>query len=101
MKEYFLYALTFLYGIGGIITFIGFFPTIKDLWNKHPSANTSTYVIWTTTTFFTSLYGFFILQNFVFNIVINLQLVACLIVLILRLRIKKKIKAEHVLTPHS
>lgn len=101
MKEFFLFVLTFLYGIGGIVTFAGFFPTIKDLWHKKPSANTSTYAIWTTTTFFTSLYGFFILQNLVFNIVINLQLAACLIVLILRLRLKKHVKANHVLTPHS
>ncbi len=101
MKEYFLYILTFLYGIGGIITFSGFFPTIKDLLHKKPSANINTYAIWTTTTFVTSLYGFFILQNLIFNIVINLQLAACLTVLILRLRLKKHVKADHVLTPHT
>ena len=101
MKEYFLYILTLIYGIGGVVTFIGFFPTIKDLWNKKPSANVSTYLVWTATTFFTSLYGFFILQNLVFNIVINLQLLACLIVLILSLRLKKNVKVGHDITPHS
>ena len=101
MKEYFLYALTFIYGIGGLVTFAGFFPTIKDLWHKKPSANASTYIIWTTTTFIASLYGFFILQNLIFNLVVNLQLAACLTVLILRLRLKKHIKDEHILEPRS
>lgn len=101
MKETFLYILTVAYGMGGLVTFAGFFPTIKDLWHKKPSANASTYTIWTITTFLASLYGFFILQNLVFNIVVNLQLAACLTVLILRLRLKKHIKAEHVLNPHS
>jgi len=80
--------ITFLYSIGGIITFIGFVPTMIDLWNKKPSANVNTYIIWGITTFFTSLYGFFVLQNLIFNIVINLQLFACIVVLILRIRLK-------------
>jgi uncharacterized protein with PQ loop repeat len=88
MKENLIYILTFLYGIGGIVTFAGFIPTMIDLWKKKPSANIITYVVWTTTTFITSLYGFFILENLVFNIVINLQLLACLTVLILRVRLK-------------
>ena len=88
MKEQFIYILTFIYGIGGIVTFTGFIPTMIDLWKKKPSANITTYIIWTTTTFATSLYGFFILQDLVFNIVINLQLLACSIILILSLRLK-------------
>ena len=87
MENYFITALTFLYSIGGIVTFLGFFPTMKDLWQKKPSANTSTYIVWTITTFFTSLYGIFILKDLVFIAVINLQLLACLIVLILRIRL--------------
>lgn len=89
MQTFFLTGLTALYGIGGIMTFLGFMPTIRDLWNKKPSANIGTYWIWATTTFITSLYGFFILQNLIFNIVINLQLLACVIVLFLRLRLPK------------
>jgi len=61
---------------------------MKDLWNKKPSANISTYVVWTITTFFTSLYAIFILKDLVFIIVVNLQLLACLLVLILRIRLK-------------
>jgi len=101
MEQYFIYTLTFLYSIGGIVTFSGFFPTIKDLWKGKPSANVHTYAIWTVTTFFASLYAIFVVKDLVFSLVINLQLVACLIVLILRLRLKKHVKAEHVLTPHS
>ena len=88
MKEQFVYILTFIYGIGGIITFAGFIPTMIDLWKKKPSANITTYIVWTATTLVNSLYGFFILQNLVFNIVINIQLFACLVVLILRIRLK-------------
>ncbi|PJA48286.1 MAG: hypothetical protein CO170_03315 [candidate division SR1 bacterium CG_4_9_14_3_um_filter_40_9] len=83
----FLIILTFLYSVGGIITFLGFVPTMKDLRHKKPSANTRTYIIRTTTTFFTSLYGIFILKNLVFIIVINLQLLACVMVLALRMRL--------------
>ncbi|HLD08012.1 MAG TPA: hypothetical protein VJB60_03025 [Candidatus Peribacterales bacterium] len=89
MQTLALTALTALYGASGIVTFLGFIPTIRDLWHRKPSANIATYWAWTTTTFITSLYGFFILHNLVFNIVINLQLLACVIVLILRLRLPK------------
>ena len=88
MEQYFIPIITFLYSIGGIITFLGFVPTMKDLWQEKPSANISTYVIWTTTTIVTSLYGLFVLKNMVFNVVINLQVAACLIVLILSVRLK-------------
>lgn len=88
MKDQFIYLLTFAYWIWWIVTFIGFIPTMVDLWNKKPSANIMTYVVWTTTTLITSLYWIFILQNLVFNIVINLQLLACFVILILRLRLK-------------
>ena len=89
MKEAFLTALTVLFGLGGIVTFVGFFPTIRDLWNRKPSANAISYWAWGGTTLVTSLYGIFILHDLAFNIVINLQLLACIIVLVLRLRLPK------------
>ncbi|OGJ65937.1 hypothetical protein A3A67_03675 [Candidatus Peribacteria bacterium RIFCSPLOWO2_01_FULL_51_18] len=89
MQQALLTILTVLYGVGGIVTFAGFLPTIRDLLNGKPSANATTYWTWGATTFITSLYGFFILDNFVFNIVINLQLLACVIVLVLRLRLPR------------
>ena len=88
MESYFIYTITFLYSIGGLVTFAGFFPTMKDLWKGNPSANICTYIIWTTTTFFTSLYAIFVVKDLVFSLVINLQLAACIVVLILRLRLK-------------
>ena len=90
MNNDFIIILTFLYSIWWIVTFIWFIPTMKDLWNGKPSANITTYIIWFMTTFITSLYWIFILKNLVFNIVINLQLLACLIVLILAVKLKYK-----------
>ncbi len=89
MNQIFITTLTVLYGAGGIITFAGFFPTIKDLWKKKPSANIITYLIWTTTTFLTALYAMLVLRDLVFSLVINLQLLACAIILILRWRLPR------------
>ena len=74
------------------MTFTGFFPTMKDLWRGKPSANIYTYIIWALTTFITALYAMFVVKDLVFSVVINLQLAACLIVLILSLRLKLKKK---------
>ena len=90
MEKYFIYTITFLYSIGGLITFAGFFPTMKDLWKGKRSTNINTYIIWGATTFITSLYAIFVVKDLLFSLVINLQLVACVIVLILRLRLKVK-----------
>ena len=90
MNETLIYLLTGLYGLSGIITFIGFFPTMTDLWKNKPSANIPTYIVWTTTMFFTTLYAIFINKDLVFISVASAQLLACLIVLILRLRLKVK-----------
>ena len=87
MQEILLMILIFLYSIGGIITFVWFVPTMVDLRKNKPSANIATYVVRSLTTLFTSLYGIFILQDVVFIIVINLQLLACVIVLLLRIRL--------------
>jgi len=87
MKENLLTILTVLYGLGGVITFIGYFPTIKDLWNKKASANIHTYMIWTITMFITSLYGFFVIKDLMFILVVNLQFIACAVILILSLRL--------------
>lgn len=87
MENYFIIILTFLYSIGWIVTFLWFLPTMRDLYNKKPSANISTYIVWWITTFITSLYGIFILKDLVFIIVINLQLLATIMVLVLRVRL--------------
>lgn len=89
MEQHFVTILSFLYGAAGIITFLGFMPTIKDLWKKKPSANATTYIVWASTTFVTFLYAVFIVEDLLFSVVISLQLLACLIILFLRLRIKE------------
>jgi len=88
MEKYFLPAITLLYSLGGIVTFAGFFPTMRDLWKKKPSANIWTYIIWAVTTFLTLLYAAFVVKDLVFSIVISLQLAACLVILVLRMRLK-------------
>lgn len=90
MKIDFINILTIAYSIAGIVTFAGFIPTIKDLYYKKPSANISTYAIWTITTSITSLYGFFVLKDIVFNIVYSLTLASFVTILIMRLRLKVK-----------
>jgi len=95
MKQNLIYIITFLYSIGGIASFVGFFPTMKDLWKGKPSANVHTYFIWALTAFVTSLYAIFVVKDLVFSLVINLQLAACIIVLLLRLRLKLKKKLKH------
>ena len=88
MSEYLIYILTFLYSVGGIIAFIGYYPTIKDLWHKKASANVSTYLIWTITTTIASLYGLLVLKDLPFILATNLNLLACGTILALRLRLK-------------
>ena len=94
MSETSIYILTFLYGLGGIITFVGYFPTIRDLWHEKESANMNTYLIWTSTMIVASIYGVLILKDIPFIIVTNLNLAACSVILILEIRFKKSEKAE-------
>lgn len=80
-------VLKFAYLLSGFVTFFGFLPTIIDLCKKRDTANLTTYIIWTSTMSITSLYGFLVLQDLLFNIVVNLQLSACFIVLILKIKL--------------
>lgn len=94
MPEYVLTIIKVLYSLGGLVNFIGFIPTIRDLLKGKPSANTLTYWIWTLTTLIFSIYGFTILQDMYFLVVINLQLIACVIVLTLKIRLDLMGKSE-------
>jgi len=87
MNETFIYVLTAIYGICGVVTFAGFIPTMVDLWRKRPSANVFTYIVWTTTMFFTTLYAIFVDKDLVFISVAGAQLLACFVVLVLRIRL--------------
>ena len=85
-----LQALTALYGIAWVLTFLGYFPTIRDLRYGKPSANLSTYGMRTFTMLVTFLYALFINWDQLFIVVVWLQLLACVIIFVLRLRLTKE-----------
>lgn len=89
MEQSLLKILAIAYGSVGIIGFLAYFPTVRDLYfYKKPSANVSSYALWCSTNCVAFLYGIFILKDFLFQFVCGLNLFACFTVLILRLRIK-------------
>ena len=89
MKELLLQSLVIIYGITGIIGIVAYLPTIKDLFKGKASANVMSYLIWTTTAGIGFLYSLFILSDNLLRIVLGLNFLSCLIVLILRIKIKK------------
>ena len=88
MGGIFVNILAILYGLGGIVTFIGYIPTIKDLWHSKASANIHSYTIWTITTFLATIYGYIVLKDLAFIFVANLNFLACAIILVLGIRLK-------------
>lgn len=89
MKELILNLLILAYGSLGIVGVIAYWPTIKDLYvHKKPSANTTSYLLWTITTGITLLYSMFILPDLLFRIVSGLNFVACAIIWVLSMRVK-------------
>ncbi|MFN8672292.1 MAG: hypothetical protein U0457_09475 [Candidatus Sericytochromatia bacterium] len=89
MKDLFLKLITLSYGITGIIGLIAYLPTLKDLYlHKKQSANISSYILWTATGGISFLYGIFILKDFLFIAVSGLNFLACLVVLILSIKLK-------------
>jgi len=91
MKEFLLQSLRVAYGLVGGIGIAGYWPTIKDLHHhKKPSANTLSFVLWTTAGVITFLYSIFILQDLLFRIISGLHFVSCSLILFLLLRFAKK-----------
>jgi len=88
MKELLLQILIIAYAATGIISFIGYWPTIKDLLKKKPSANISSYWLWTACSLIVLLYALFILNDVLVKIVTGLNFLACTIVLILSLKLR-------------
>ena len=88
--DYLLKIIIFLYAATGIIASIGYLPTIKDLYNKKPSANINSYIIWT----FCAVIGFFyavlLIKDLLLEIVTGLNFLFCAIILILAIRIRVK-----------
>ncbi len=88
MEVLFVRLLSFLYIGVGIMGAFAYWPTIKDLYKyKKPSANVSSYIIWTFTTGVTFLYSIFVLPDLFFQTVSLANFLACTIVLVLRLKV--------------
>ena len=89
MKEILMQTLIVGYGATGILSLVGYWPTIRDLYyHQKPSANISSYILWTLTGGVGFLYSIFILYDLLLRIVLGLNLCACILVLLLRIRLK-------------
>ncbi|MBI5400546.1 MAG: hypothetical protein HZB12_00295 [Candidatus Yonathbacteria bacterium] len=86
MQTTLLHILTFTYGTTGVVGAIAYWPTIKDVYTRKPSANVSSYLMWTLTTAITLLYSIFILPDPFFIFVSTTNFAACVLILMLRLR---------------
>ena len=91
MPELALEIIKYAYGLVGIIGFVAFIPTIKDLYlHKKPSANIHSYYLWTLSTFIAMLYSYFNLDDFLFRVVSTINFFACFITLILIIGLGRK-----------
>ena len=90
MKEIMLQIIRVAYASVGVIGLMAYWPTIKDLYYKKPSANTTSYVLWTTTAVISVLYSVFILSDLLFRLVAGMNFFACASVLFLRIRLRNK-----------
>ena len=88
MNEFSLYILTAAYASVGIVGKIGYWPTIKDLFHKKPSANINTYTLWTMTSGVVFLYALLVLNDFLVKIVAGLDFLSCLTVFALGINLK-------------
>lgn len=90
MKEIFLEILILAYAGAGILGLVAYWPTIKDLYYKKPSANIPSYILWVMTTGIATLYGIFILPDILFIAVSGANFIACALVLFLSFTLKYK-----------
>ena len=90
MREILLLALIIAYAGVNVVSLIAYWPTIRDLYfHKKPSANITSYILWTITTGVTLLYALFILPDLLFRIGAVISFGACATILILTVRLKK------------
>jgi hypothetical protein len=86
----FITILSILYAGVGIASLIAYIPTIKDLWHhEKPSANTSSYAIWTATSLVAFLYSIFVVPDFLFQAVSTVNLVCCGLIFVLMLKLDR------------
>lgn len=91
MKELLFDSISMAYAATGFVSLIGYWPTIKDLYHhKKPSANISSYILWSATAGIGFLYAIFVLPDLPLRFVYGVNFFACLTVLILSLRLLKK-----------
>jgi len=89
MKEILFRLLIVAYAGVGVVSVIGYWPTIRDLYHhKKQSANISSYVLWTATGAIAFLYSLFILPDLLFIIVSGLSFASCAVVLFLSIRLR-------------
>lgn len=90
MKETLLQVLTILYGLVGFVSVAAFWPTIVDLRQQKPSANTSSYLIWTLTSFVSFLYSIFILSDKLVLVIFGINFICCVFVFLLSVQLNQK-----------
>jgi len=83
MTELLLQTLGVAYGSVSVVTAIGYWPTIRDLFHRKLSANAASYLIWTATSGITFLYSLFILPDFLFRVVSAVNFGSCAAILLL------------------
>lgn len=93
MQPLLIQLLILAYGAMSLVNLFAYWPTIKDLWHKKPSANLSSYRIWTFQYVVTLLYAIFILQDLLFIGITICNLIACIIIWLLTFKLKNN--------PHS
>ena len=89
MQKLLLQILTIAYAGAGVLGLVAYWPTIKDLYHKKASANIPSYILWVIATGISFLYGLIILPDLLFILVSGMNFAACLVVLLLRIRLKR------------
>lgn len=91
-----LKIISFFYALGGLIALIGYLPTIKDLYQKKPSANVNSYIIWTFTTGVGFLYSIVVISDLLLEIVSGMGFLSCAIIMVLAIRLKYSKKGSNI-----
>ena len=99
MTENWITILTTIYWVSGILSMIAYFPTIRDLRKRIPSANIYTYILWFCYYIIALVYGIFVLKDKVFLMITSLDLTIILFIIFLICRLKylnKKQKTKNI-----
>ncbi len=85
--EALLFIVSGAFALSSTVSFLAYLPTIIDLLRRHPSANTWSYVLWSSTALTASLYAHLVLDDALAIFSADLQTAACVAILILRMRL--------------